>query len=218
MTCEITKSIGAYLLGGLDYSEWEEIDRHVQECDVCRPEVVRLAGLPSLIGRLPVDEVIGDGAGSSPFTPIPRPARSPGLRRMWLAATALVIVLAGTFAGIAVTRAGTGTATATWSTAFALSGSDPATGAHGGASLTAEPWGTEVWIRVQGVKRGTQCQLVVEERDGQAIVAGTWRSGSTKASWVPASAPVKPSGITSLEIATPSGVAVTLARHSGSAN
>lgn len=226
MTCEITESIGAYLFGALDYSEWREIDRHLEQCDVCRPELVRLAGLPGLIGRLPVDDVIANEPERSSSASRTRPRRSASVRRTWLAAASLVIALVGTFAGIAATRAPTGrgaatakttgTATTKWSTAFALSGSNPATGVHGGASLTAERWGTEIWVRVQGIKPGTPCELVVSGRKSRAIVAGTWTSDSTKAFWVPGSAPMNPSGITSVKIATAAGVAVTLMRHSGS--
>lgn len=210
MTCENTKSIGAYLLGALEYSEWLVIDQHVRECEVCRPEIVRLAGLPGLLGRLPLDGVAPSASGRTVR------GRS-GPRRSWrLAAAAFGVALVGTITGLAVTSTatGSGTATATWSTAYALSGTNPVSGVHGGVSLTAESWGTEIWAEVQGVPPGTQCQLVVNTSGGRTIVAGTWSSDSVNDFWVPASAPFAPSQIASLDVVTPAGKLVTLTRDS----
>jgi hypothetical protein len=216
MTCDRTTSIGAYLLGGLDYPEWQDIDRHLPDCEICRAEIVRLAGLPGLIGRLPLDEVI---AGDADLAPPARSNRRSARRRhtsLAVAAAALVLALAGTLGGIAATETGTAkvtaTASATWSTRFALSGSNPSTGVQGGASLTAKSWGTEIWVQLNGVPPHLQCDLVVHTSDGRAIAGGAWSSDATRGVWVPASAPVGPSQIANLDIATSAGSLVTLTR------
>jgi hypothetical protein len=45
-------SVGALLLGGLAPAERREFLTHLPECSTCRAEIVELAPLPSLLGRL----------------------------------------------------------------------------------------------------------------------------------------------------------------------
>ena len=218
MSCQITRSIGAYLLGAVDYPEWIEIDRHVRHCEVCRSEIVQLAGLPGLIGRLPLDEVIGGDVPNAPVEHEPKRRWTGDRRRSPLMAVAVAVVaIVGIFAGIQLSRSGAsaGTATSTFSTAFALAGNNPAAHVRGGASLTAQEWGTEIWIQVQGVPPGTQCTLVVHGRDGRTVVSGRWMSESTKAFWVPASTPLPRTDIASLDVVTPTHTLVTLTPGSG---
>jgi hypothetical protein len=50
--CPLTVSVGALLLGGLAPAERREFLTHLPECSTCRAEIVELAPLPSLLGRL----------------------------------------------------------------------------------------------------------------------------------------------------------------------
>jgi hypothetical protein len=212
-TCDITTSIGAYLLGSLESGEWVTIDQHVRECEVCQADLVRLAGLPGLMAQLSIDEVIADVIDQpTTATTIPR---SPRTLRKWLATAALIIAIAGSVAGGLLART-TGPSPAAGpssvrSQTFTLTGSNTTTRVRGSASLRAESWGTEIWVTLHGVPGGVQCALVVRARDGRSVVGGTWSSGnSTAGVWVPASAPFRPSQIASLEVATPTKRLITL--------
>jgi hypothetical protein len=209
-TCEMTTSLGPYLLGGVELDEWSSIDGHLQWCEICQAEVVRLAGLPGLIGKIPVEEVL----------PRPRPSESEhspagrkGVARARIMQTggALVVALAAILGVIALSRG----PSPSWSHTFALVGSNPVTGVSGGASLTAEEWGTEIWVKLRGVPAGRECELVARTRQGRAVVGGTWWSTSANGAWVPATAPFQPSQIASVEIATPSERLVTLTTDVG---
>jgi hypothetical protein len=210
-TCEMATSIGAYLLGSLEYGEWVKVDEHVRECEACRADLVRLAGLPGLMGKLSVDEVMADVMDQP--TPV-NTVHSPRPLRKWSATAAVVLAIAGSVAGVLLARA-TESSPASGSSAssntFSFTGNNPTTRVSGDALLTTKSWGTEIWVKLQGVPGGVQCGLVVHARDGQSVVAGTWSSGSsTAASWVPASAPFRPSQIASLEVTTPTERLITL--------
>jgi hypothetical protein len=210
-TCDMTTSIGAYLLGLLDYGEWVTVDQHVRECDLCSADLVRLAGLPGLMGKLSVDEVIAD-VMDKPTLPTKMRRSRRALRRM-LATAAVILAITGSVTGglLARTTSPASGPSSVSSHDLSFTGSNPSTRVSGDALLATESWGTEIWVKLQGVPGGVQCGLVVHTRDGQTAVAGTWSSrSSTAGSWVPASAPFRPSQIASLDVATPTKRLITL--------
>jgi hypothetical protein len=211
-TCDTATSIGAYLLGSLEYGEWVTVDEHVRECELCRADLVRLAGLPGLMGKLSVDEVMADVMNQPTLSTTM--LRSPHTRRKLLATAALILAITGSVAGgllARMTEPSPASERSASSHGVSFTGSNPTTRVSGDALLTAMSWGTEIWVKLQGVPGGVQCGLVVHTRDGQSVVAGTWSSrSSTAGSWVPASAPFRPSQIASLEVATPTKQLITL--------
>jgi hypothetical protein len=209
-TCEMTTSLGLYLLGGVELDEWSSIDEHLQWCKICQGEVVRLAGLPGLIGRLPAEEVLPRPASLKSEDPAAGKKRE-GRLRIVQTGGALVVALAAIFSIVVLSRG----PSSSWSHTFALAGSNPVTGVSGGASLTAEDWGTEIWVKLRGVPPGHECELVAQTRDGRSVVGGTWLSASANGTWIPATAPFQPSQIASVEITTPSEHLVTLTSHVG---
>jgi hypothetical protein len=114
-------------------------------------------------------------------------------------AAAFVVVLPAMFGLIAVSRQ----PASSWSHTFALEGANPFTHVSGGASLTAERWGTEIWVKLRGVPPGLECQLVVRARDGRTVVGGAWASGTANGAWIPATAPFGRAQIASVQIAVP---------------
>jgi hypothetical protein len=198
-TCEMTTSLGPYLLGAVEFDEWTDIDGHLQRCEVCQAEVVRLAGLPGLIGKIPLDEALAFSSASPVASSPVRRKRAGGAHRTRAGVAAFAIALVAIFGLITVLRP----PGSSWSHTFALEGANPLTGVSGGASLTAERWGTEIWVKLRGVPPGLECQLVVRARDGRTVVGGTWASGTANGAWIPASAPFAPSQIAAIEIAAP---------------
>jgi hypothetical protein len=217
-TCEMTTSLGPYLLGAVEFDEWSDIDRHLQQCELCQAEVVRLAGLPGLMGKIPLDEVLAFSASSEVAPPPVQAKRAGGLRLMRsgplmrtgllmrAGVAAVVIAILAVFGLITVSRQ----PASSWSHTFALEGANPLTHVSGGASLTAETWGTEIWVKLRGVPPGLECQLMVRARDGRTVVGGAWASGTANGAWIPATAPFGPSQIASLEIAAPPKHLLTL--------
>jgi hypothetical protein len=204
-TCEMTTSLGPYLLGAVEFDEWTDIDDHLQRCEVCQTEVVRLAGLPGLMGKIPLDEALAFSSASPVASSAVRRKRSGGAHRTRAGVAAFVIALVAIVGLITVSRP-----SGSWSRTFALEGSNPSTRVSGGASLTAERWGTEIWVKLRGVPPGLDCQLVVRARDGRTVVGGAWASGTANGARIPATAPFGPSQIASLEIAAPPQHLLTL--------
>jgi anti-sigma factor RsiW len=206
MTCEMMESLGAFLLGAVDTQEWSRIDGHLAQCDMCRAEVVRLAGLPGLIRRVPIGHSnLAEGPAPSDSTRgEPRPAR-PRAARL-LAGFATVMAIAGIAIGIVVANTGR---PAPWSH-IALAGTNPTTRAHGQASLTAQRWGTEIWVQLDGVPPGSPCHLVINATDGRSISSGAWSSDGDSRDWMPASVPFTPAQIATIDITLPAGELVRL--------
>jgi anti-sigma factor RsiW len=67
VTCPRTISLGAYVLGALEWKERAELEAHLESCATCRAELDRLAPLPELLSRLSVEEAERLGPGSSAY-------------------------------------------------------------------------------------------------------------------------------------------------------
>lgn len=61
MSCEQARlSLGAYVLGALEAPERDEVARHLSQCPRCRADLVELEGLPLLLDRIPVSDVVSE--------------------------------------------------------------------------------------------------------------------------------------------------------------
>lgn len=59
MDCGETRiSLGVYVLGAIDPAERAQVDAHLSTCQDCRDELAGLAGLPALLSRVSLDEVL----------------------------------------------------------------------------------------------------------------------------------------------------------------
>jgi anti-sigma factor RsiW len=54
MTCPEMIAIGAYILGALSLDDRLEMQRHLDDCEACREELLRLAPLPGLLHAVDV--------------------------------------------------------------------------------------------------------------------------------------------------------------------
>ena len=54
----------SYVLGALSPAERREYERHLETCPRCAEAVAEVAGLPSLLARVPIEEVPGESAES----------------------------------------------------------------------------------------------------------------------------------------------------------
>ncbi|SDL43947.1 Putative zinc-finger [Lentzea albidocapillata subsp. violacea] len=194
MSCQHTVDVGAYLFGSLDLSERAAFERHLGGCDCCQAEMLRLAPLPGLLGRLTLEDV--ENLDEIPSRP-PRPDRR---RRVVLVCAAVLVTLA-LAGGIVFLQA---PPPPTWAA------ENPGTGVNGEVSMVQKSWGTEMWFKLEEVKPGARCKVIVFDRQGQREVGGWWGSDHGPDERIPGSTSFRVDQIDRLEVSDESGLLVTL--------
>jgi hypothetical protein len=206
MTCQMTMSLGVYVLGAADAQEKARVGAHLLRCPECRAELARLEPLPSLLASLP-DDMVPDGIPGA-LSPSARAGR-PETPRPWRAkATVFAAAAASLAVGLWLWPSGTSQAPAT----VTLSESNPATHVAVTAALTATSWGTSIQLHLRGLPRNVDCRLIVRSHSGAVEVAGVWDAWQPGPISVPASVAWLPSDIASLQVATPGRILVTITR------
>jgi predicted anti-sigma-YlaC factor YlaD len=198
---QIRPELGVYLLGAIEPDRRPVVESHLPGCDSCRAELSALAGLPSLLRRVPADTV-RKLAGDDPARVMPDPPPNALLARMGAirrrrnllaaaAAVAAAIVAASAVQGLHDATARPPAAVAP-ARAVTVQGTNPQTGTWAAVRYTAQPWGTELEVRITGVAAGTRCQLLVTGPQGQVINAGGWDFAvGSRPTWYPASVPIR---------------------------
>jgi hypothetical protein len=226
---QVRLELGAYLVGAIEPAQRALFSRHLRTCPACRAELSDMAGLPSLLRRVPADTVgrlldqdLPDAAPGPPLSTLLR--RVTALRRrrrivsIALCISGAAIIGAAAGAGVLVLHGTAGPAAAiaaAW--AVTVQGTSPVTGAWAGVRYTGQPWGTKLQVSITGVAPGTRCQLLVIGADGRKIAAGGWDlSARQPSAWYSASVPLPAASLRSFEIITGRKVLVTIpARRSG---
>ena len=219
---EFRQLIGVYVVGAIDPHERALVDAHLPSCSGCREELAGLAGLPALLGRVPVDEAArisgifserspaGQEPGGELLTPLLNRMRHQRRVQRWrglAAAAAAVVAVAGLSAGVtsALSSSGGTAATVHWETVRA---SDAATHVTAAVKYARMPWGSRIDARVSGVPGGTTCELWV------AGANGTWQPvGSWTASWSETGAGTWYQESTSIPAPQVSGFKITAGQH-----
>lgn len=215
--------LGAYVLGALDDDERHDVDTHVVSCEECRRELTELTEVAELLAQVP-PEVLLDGppeGGDLLLARMVRRVRAEsdrgGRRRLAVMAAGVVALAAVTLGAGVVIGQGTVTRSAlppATTTTVGVAGTRviSAHDATTGASMTATIIPTQGWVRlharVEGVKAGQSCQLVVVSRGGERLVAGSWLVSSSAESAgvsVDGSAVVEAGQIASLDVVTTPG-------------
>ena len=203
MSCQMTMSLGVYVLGAAETGERARVEAHLRGCPACRAELMRLAPLPGLLASVPADlRPAGRLPGEATGQAAPAGARArPDRRWQAVAAAACVAAIAG-----AAHRPASVT----------LTGANPAMHVTATAALAATSWGTSIQLRLRGLPRNVPCRLIVRSRTGATEVSGVWDAWGDGPISVPASAGWRPSDIASLEVATAAKTLVTIsAAHPG---
>ncbi|MEU9117709.1 zf-HC2 domain-containing protein [Streptomyces sp. NPDC048483] len=184
--------VGAYALGVLDAVDAERFEQHLVGCDRCAAELEELMGLSPLLAEFketaPTTETI---------TAVPGPAvldgllgevaatrRGRGRRRLYLVAAAAALIIAGPLATLALSGGGTkqepaapplaAAVRAQYAAGEQVTAVDPDTKVSAGVSMAAKPWGTQVVLRLAGVKGPLTCDLVAVGKDGRRQTVTTW--------------------------------------------
>jgi anti-sigma factor RsiW len=88
--------LGVYLLGAIEPAQRALVGRHLAACPQCRAELAGLAGLPSLLRKVPAGEALQLPPDAAALVPGPSLAgRVSGIRRRRWCLTAAAAVIAG---------------------------------------------------------------------------------------------------------------------------
>ncbi len=219
--------LGVYLLGAIEPAQRSWVEDHLAGCPACRAELAGLAGLPALLRRVPAGVAMQlelDATGSlAPEPPLSALLRRVARirRRRWrlTAAAALIagIAAASGLQALHVVIAGAPTAAVPrW--AVTAAAANPVTGAWAAIRYTAQPWGTELAVRVTGIAAGTRCQLLVTGLRGQDVAAGGWTVvAGHQGVWYPASVPLQAASVRGFEVTAGGKVLVRVAARQGHA-
>lgn len=195
MTCPLTDDVGAYVLGALSLPERLELERHLAGCASCTSALVRVAGLPGLLGRVDVS-VLEDlpDAAAVPATLLPALSREVrrARRRHTLAVAGLATVVVAVIALLVLWpgRGGetpTGPGSRPTASAALAREMEPVGDVAVRASVTLEPvaWGTRLGVTCTyepepaeyGSFAVVRYTLFVRTRDARADQVGSWLSG-----------------------------------------
>jgi hypothetical protein len=217
---EIRLELGVYLLGAIEPAQRALVDRHLAVCRSCRTELSGLAGLPSLLRRVPADMVRRLTADNS-VQVMPEPslaaslARMSAIRRRKRLLGFAAAVLTGVAAASAVQgwhdAANRPPAVITPALAVTVQAANPVSGIWAEVRYTARPWGTELEITVTGVAPGTWCQLLVTGAEAKTINAGGWDfAAGQQPMWYPASVPIQAASLQRFAITSDGKTLVTI--------
>jgi hypothetical protein len=184
---QIRQLLGVYVVGAIDPAERAHVDAHLAACRECREELAGLAGLPALLGRVPLidaERLSEDDHGLPDMDEPPAELLNSLLRRVagrrrtrrWrsiLALAATVAIAAGGSAAVVQ---------ASHSGAPAVGAQEVvrASNAHltSWVAYSATPWGgTAMRVTVKGIPPGTACTFWVRDAAGRWTTAGSWVIG-----------------------------------------
>jgi Putative zinc-finger len=209
MTCPENIAIGAYVLGALDVEERRATEQHLATCESCRETLLQFAPLPGLLHTVPledvesaeswnsVDEPTGSAAEIHDSTTVVRRIRR-RKRMRWMVMAAVVAVVASVV-GVAGWWAMGGEEAPqaiTWTATDGVDGIDTT------ATLTGQPWGTDIQLRMADLRPGEHCRLVIHARNGDVETSGWWATTRTYQADVPASTSIPLTDIDRLEVVT----------------
>jgi predicted anti-sigma-YlaC factor YlaD len=184
---EIRHALGVYVVGAIDPAERAAVDAHLSHCPECREELAGLAGLPALLGRVPVADVErmmrGDDVLEEPpaelldslLAQVSVRRRARRWRTFAATAAAAVIAIGGGIAvGDAVVSNSGSSQHVTAPSAELATGSNAATGVNAAVYYTTSASGMSMKVQASGIAPGTHCQFWVNTKAGQNVLAGTW--------------------------------------------
>jgi hypothetical protein len=194
----IRQSLGVYVVGAIDPAERTMVDLHLAGCPDCREELAGLAGLPALLGRVPVAEaaqIAGfpperTGPGLPPdagpaeeeiLTPLLARAAQRRRASRWrnlAAAAAVALIAAGGAAGATQLAQGSGHSSVAFVNWDHASATTPGTHVTADIKYHSQPWGTQLIAQVSGIKPGTTCEFWVKDAHGSESLAGSWTVAS----------------------------------------
>ena len=220
---DIRHALGVYVLGAIDPAERATLDSHLSTCPDCREELAGLAGLPALLGRVP----LADAERLALDSVEPKDLEEPSAElldsllaqvaarrraRRWrviavAAAAAIVIAVGGGLAGGALSPHGGSSGPGGVNTVADLArGSNPVTHVSGAVYYTPSGSGTTMQAQFMGVKPGTHCEFWLVTNAGQHVLLDSWDVvAGHEGHWYQLSTHVPPDQVKSFDITSGNG-------------
>lgn len=190
---ELVLSVGPYLLGALDPETRRQLRDHLDTCQLCRDELVRLAAVPGFLAQASPRRVEPEAEPPSGLRArlvqqviAEREAKRRRAQQLAVAAVTLLILLpVGVATGL---RIGTSGATSdvppvVTETAspqapdYQQMATTPSSGAlRGEISWVAHSWGVELNLATWGARPNERLVLFAESRDGRVEQAAVWQT------------------------------------------
>jgi anti-sigma factor RsiW len=208
----IRHALGVYVLGAIDPAERSVVDAHLSHCRDCREELAGLAGLPALLGRVPLADAERLALGDEELEEAPAElldallgqvaARRRARRWRVVAAAAAAAIIAvgggGLAGGILMSHRST--------PPYLVRGSDQATHVSAAVYYSSAKSGTRMQVQVTGIPNGTHCKFWVTTTAGRHLLVGGWTVNDYKSgNWYNASTTVPMSQLRSVDVSGTSG-------------
>jgi Putative zinc-finger len=228
---DVELSLGVLVLGALEPVERPVVEEHLAQCARCTAILAELAPLPGLLHRLdPIEHTPPDAPPSPSLSPQPDPApapapdpdpppvRPPALRdrlveaaraertrrrRRWVAGISAAAILLGVLLSVPLSGGWWGQSRGTAATV--ASATDPSSSVRADVRLRPDGSGTELALRLTGVRPAEHCQLVAVDAQGRQQVAATWVATYEGRATVTGHTSLQPHQITRLLVVTDAG-------------
>lgn len=176
--------LGPYTLDALDADEQRQVSEHLAACPGCREEVHELESLRTRLEQVPAEAFL-DGPPEGADLLLARTIRQARAERrrppVWLVSAAAVLVLVALAGGLLIglnTRSGPAPL-AVPAGSTRVTSSNPANGIHMTVVITP----ANGWVRLEGAFTGVpahaHCYLMVVDRAGHRVIAGSWLAPKT---------------------------------------
>ncbi len=228
---EIRQALGVYVVGAIEPAERVIVDAHLSQCAVCREELAGLAGLPALLGRVPLEDAELLALDNAELKDLEEPPaelldallgqvsarrRARRWRGIAVAAAAAVIAVGGGIGGGVLISAGQGAAPAAsghapkQAAAELVRGSNSATHVSAAVYYAQRKSGTAMQVQVTGIRNGTRCQFWLTTTSGRHVLAGTWMVTGYHGNWYEAWSPVAAAQVRSFDVSSGGNPLVTV--------
>ncbi|MPZ79430.1 MAG: anti-sigma factor [Actinophytocola sp.] len=205
----------AYALGALDPAEQSVVHAHVAGCAECQREVQEIGNLRVSLDQVPPEAFLdGPPADDILLQKTLRRARGdapPEIRRrspliLVAAAVAVAIALGG---GVLIGRqTAPDQVAALPANAVTEKVTDSGTGATMAVTMVPKAGWVTVHADVSGLPKGLDCELFVVPRDGDPVLAGSWKvsaTGEHEGTPLDGAALVDPAEVESVRVVTTDG-------------
>jgi len=220
---DIRHALGVYVVGAIDPAERSVVDAHLSQCLNCREELAGLAGLPALLGRVPLADAERLALGDEELEEAPAELLDALLgqvaarrrARRWrviaaAAAAAIIAVGGGGLAGAILMSHRPSTPS------YLARGSDPYTHVSAAVYLSSAGSGTKMQVQVTGIPNGTHCEFWATTTAGKHLLVDYWTVNDSKSGiWYSASTTAAISQLRSFDVSGTNGkVLVSVAASS----
>lgn len=219
---DIRHALGVYVVGAIDPAERSVVDAHLSHCLDCREELAGFAGLPALLGRVPLEDAERLALGDEELEEAPAElldallaqvsARRRARRWRGIAAAAAAAVIAVGGGGLAgAILMSHQHASSPVKESYLVRGSNPATHVAAAVYYSSEASGTEIQVQATGMANGAHCKFWLTTTSGQHVLIGGWTvDGAYPGHWYDESTRIAASQVRAFDISADGKTVVTV--------